>query len=729
MEPLIKILMLEDSSADAGIIQRLILKGKLNCEFRVTKDKTSYEVALEHFGPTVILSDHTLPQFNSQEAFSIARKRFPDIPFIMVTGTVSEEFAAEMIKMGVDDYILKDRMARLPAAIVLAIQRKTAEKEKQETAQKIIQSENNLRAIFENTSEGFLLIDRNAVILAFNNKAGNYSLLSKENEARIGQSIYDCVESSRKEFFEGIIQRALNGESIQYDRSYVLDDGSTSWIDFSVTPVIETGQVKGICITGRNITEKKIIEQEREFDRDNLKALINNTNDLMWSVDTDLKLITSNDAFGKLAKLISGKTVTKGSDILASGYSKEQLHRFHKYYERAFSGESFTEIEHAAFPDDFWSEISFYPIYNRNTIIGAACFSHDITRIKKAEKEITDYKNALDQSSIVSITDQQGRIKHVNDNFCIISGYQAAELIGLDHRIINSGYHPKSFIEDLWKTIVNGKIWRGEFCNKSKQGTLYWVDATIIPFLNDIGQPVQYIEITNDITGKKIMEQEILEQKVQEQKKLAKAIINAQEKERNSIGQELHDNINQILAGTNLFLSVAKRNPAKSLEHIESSIKNIQYAIEQNRKMAHELVAPDFDAIRLANLINSLSDDMLKNAGIEVRIDTSALNEYLLKDEQKLAIYRIAQEQCTNIIKYAEAKSVSISLSVQDGFFNMVIADDGKGMGTGKKASGIGLRNIQGRINILNGTANITTDAGKGFTLEIAIPLNTDFRQ
>src|ERR1019366_855105 len=96
--------------------------------------------------------------------------------------------------------------------------------------QKIIQSETNLRTIFENTSEGFLLMDRNAVVMAFNNRAGNYALFSKEEELQIGQSIYDFIEESRRSFFEGIISKALKGESIQFDRSYDMEDGNTSWI-------------------------------------------------------------------------------------------------------------------------------------------------------------------------------------------------------------------------------------------------------------------------------------------------------------------------------------------------------------------------------------------------------------------------------------------------------------------------------------------------------------------
>ena len=132
--------------------------------------------------------------------------------------------------------------------------------------------------------------------------------------------------------------------------------------------------------------------------------------------------------------------------------------------------------------------------------------------LKATSKELADLKFALDEAAIIAITDQRGIITFVNDKFCEISRYSREELIGQDHRIINSGYHSKDFIRNIWVTIANGRTWHGELRNRTKDGDHYWVDTTIVPFLDDGGKPYRYIAIRFDVTERKLAEHRIRQQ-------------------------------------------------------------------------------------------------------------------------------------------------------------------------------------------------------------------------
>jgi PAS domain S-box-containing protein len=156
-------------------------------------------------------------------------------------------------------------------------------------------------------------------------------------------------------------------------------------------------------------------------------------------------------------------------------------------------------------------------LHNQEQELRGYCLAaHDLTYSDKLEEElqksfrmIRDQKMALDESAIVAVTDHRGIILYVNDTFCRISGYQRQELIGKTHALLQSTYHDIDFFRDLWRTIGAGKVWKGEICNRTKNGAIYWVDTTIVPFLNEQGKPYQYVAIRFDVTEKKLIQENL----------------------------------------------------------------------------------------------------------------------------------------------------------------------------------------------------------------------------
>lgn len=269
---------------------------------------------------------------------------------------------------------------------------------------------------------------------------------------------------------------------------------------------------------------KRFIEEGKLQELAFLASIVNSSDDAIIGKTLDGKITSWNPAaaliFGYSAKEIIGKPI---SVLIPVHLRKEEA----EIIENIRHGKSVDHYETKRIKKDgsiIDVSLNISPILDSSgNIIGASKILRDITDRKKKEadlvhvneqlnvslKEAADYKHALDESSIVAITEKSGIIKYVNDNFCKISKYNREELIGKDHRIINSGYHPKEFIRDLWSTISRGRIWHGELKNKAKDGSIYWVDTTIVPFLDNQGSPYQYVAIRSEITARKKGEDQI----------------------------------------------------------------------------------------------------------------------------------------------------------------------------------------------------------------------------
>jgi PAS domain S-box-containing protein len=714
------LLMLEDSPDDAALIQTTLKRSGHKFNVKVVSERDEFIDALDSFHPEFILSDHRLPTFSSVKALEIARQKLPYVPFILITGAVSDEFASSIIKDGADDYLLKSNLNRLPTAIQQAIEKKQTEKA-QALLVSIVTSSDS--AIYSRTLDG--------IITSWNPGAEIHFGYSAEEA--IGRDISFIIPPELLDEELEIMMKIRQGESVMHHETRRRKkNGELIHFSLTMSPIKDTqGNIVGVSKIARDITEQLKAVQQKEFDQDNLRSLINNTKDLMWSIDRNLKLITCNDAFYQMTKLTSGEQVKKGSDIPEDQFGKEQLKRYELLYERALSGEIFTETIYFDSPFEFWTEVSFYPIRHADAVIGTACFSRDITERKNAEEELKKSHERFDYATQASsdiiwelnFETKQSIVNEANENLAGVNiitdmkmGVAGKDIMEEDRKKVQ-----QSFTEA--KMDITRRLWDLEYRVWSQDHTVLTIINHAIFIRNKEGIAVRAIGAITDITEKKKLEAELFEQQRTAQIKITATALDAQEKERHAIAIELHDNVNQILVGVKLLLSLVVTNPKKNLHLLRSCIDHIQSAVCENRKISHALVAPDFKAKILTDQVFDLTDYMLKIAGVDVYVDIARFHDELLNDQQKLTVYRIIQEQCTNIVKYAKAGLVNISLSTEEGLFKMIIADDGVGMETGNKTKGIGLKNINGRLSIFNGTASITTAPGRGFALKIRMPL------
>ena len=216
------------------------------------------------------------------------------------------------------------------------------------------------------------------------------------------------------------------------------------------------------------------------------------------------------------------------------------------------------------------------------------------------------------------------------------------------------------------------------------------------------------------------MEMEILDQKVQEQKKITRAILKAQETERNYIGRELHDNVNQILAGTKLYLGMAGKQDSRIKNLIKYPLELIDSSINEIRLLTSKNVTPVRN-INLKELIQALVDNLNKNTPIKTIFGYNIANN-VIDDELKLNIYRIVQEQINNIVKHAAPSQASISIEGDGNIIRVIVTDDGKGFDVNKKRVGIGVTNMINRVESFNGKINIESSPGNGCKIQIEIP-------
>jgi PAS domain S-box-containing protein len=525
--------------------------------------------------------------------------------------------------------------------------------------------------------------------------------------------------------------------------------------------------------------EKRVVEnKELEAYNDSLKlasqyslSLIESSRDPMFVINVNGKITDTNQATVNVTDVSKNNLI--GSDFITYFTDPEKAK---KGYEEIFS-KGFVVDYPLIIKDHKLTDVLFNgSVYkdDNNNIIGAVAVARDITEQKKAErellqslKEVTDYKLALDASTIVDITDKNGKIVFINDNYLKISKYSHDELIGGTHKMVNSSFHPPEFMKNLWDTISKGKIWQDEIRNKDKSGNYYWLNMTIVPFLDEEGVPYQYVAISIDVTNQKVLEKELIEAKVfaelattiaEEEKMNAetatvKAVEAVKSKQQflSNMSHEIRTPMNAIIGFTkvvlkteltakqkeyltaikmsgdalivliNDILDLAKVDAGKMtfektpfklslsikamLHLFETKIqeKNLELITHYDKKIPEVLVG---DPVRLHQIILNL----VSNAVKFTHQGKITVNVTLVSENEKEVVVKFAVSDTGIGIK---------ELKIEQIFENFQQATSGTSRIFG--GTGLGLAIVKQLVNAQGGTIDVESEFGKGSTFSFTL--------
>lgn len=252
-----------------------------------------------------------------------------------------------------------------------------------------------------------------------------------------------------------------------------------------------------------------------------------------------------------------------------------------------------------------------------------------------------------------------------------------------------------------------------------------WYHIRLFPIPNDDNDIFGLVLACTDITERKLLENQLEKERMERHLEITDAVITAEENERQEIGRELHDNIQQILASSRLFLSMIKENDisGSGYSYLQQTNQMIMSAIDEIRNLSHSMIAPFMEETTLKEAIEKVIYNTTSASGIKINMEATGLDEQMLSEKLRLTVYRIIQEQFNNILKYSKASFVLLKIAQDYQNLSLIIKDNGIGFDTSKKTSGIGLMNIKARASLFNGEVSICSSPGQGFKLSVIMKL------
>jgi len=611
---------------------------------------------------------------------------------------------------------------------------------------------NIFEEIFLQSTVSTQILDKEGWCVRINKKLSEiFGVLPEDIEGK-KYNIFQDAEI-KKHGIDKLLKKVYTEKSIeQWEVFFNIDNASrsqnipialpvTKWFSNTAYPVLnENGELENVIIQHQDITLQKENSLRLKESEESLQKIFNSSPvGLLLSNTENEEIIMVNRAVEQLIGLPSNKIVGKSVAYFLADKADQK-----KY---VASIKQFGKVRNmeVALKKANNQLVTCYASGDVVEMNGASLFLTGIVNISELkqtqyalQQSEAKFKNLIEDLQVgLLVMDEHANILMFNKAACHLLGYSSEQLLGksaydTDWKIIRDdgtfmpgNEFPVPIVVETLQPVHN--------CTMGIYRPLYhdwiWLLVDAIPVFDDNHNLQQIICTFSDITEKKQLEKQIQNQQIKEQQLITEAIIQSQEEQREEMGRELHDNINQLLAGAKIYLDMAIKNTSMSNDLMYKSMDILDKAIQEIRKISKMLVAPSLEEDSLQLLVKDLVNTLNNNGVVKFKFVFDNFIEEGLSKNIKLVLYRIIQEQMNNILKHAKATEAVIELNSENGYVYLTLKDNGQGFDTSAKPKGIGLRNIANRLLLNNGKMFIDSSPGNGCKLYISILIENEDTQ
>ena len=668
---------------------------------------------------SIIFLDLFLPDSTGLDSFSELIKVNAKIPVVIYSGLSDTQVATKAIHLGAQDFLIKGdfSISLLEKTVRYAVERKfNLEALEISNARYDFVSKATHDMVWDHDlTTGYIYRNAEGWKRIFGGGCPQYEATPEYWESKIHPDDQTAIKEEMNSFIT-----SETTETFKMNYRVIRDNGSIAFLEESgYINRDQNGKALRVVGASRDVTDKKKADEELE----KLSLVARNTLSGVFILGVDKKIQWVNNAFITITGFTFEDAIGKSPVELLYGKNppetifndlRQRLSEEHTYKSELLH---FTKSGKA-----IWVMLQIQPLYNvAGQVKQYFAVQTDITEKKVAENELKKLSMVAKETiNAVIIRDKELKITWVNNAFTKLYGYSLQEVLGKKPiEFMHGPETDKELVENVAAQSQNKKPFSFEIINYTKAGKKILVHVQVQTITSDNGDFEQSFSLLTDITRERELEQIVALEKITKQKQITEAVFAAQERERTEIGRELHDNVNQLLGATRLYIDMARRDDNNRDSLLMSSSKYTLTAIEEIRKLSKNLITPLIKEIGLTESIKDLIKDIQIVHPINIQFDAKNIKDETLNQNFKLNIFRIVQEQINNILRHAEAKEITINIEKAPAQLALIIKDDGIGFNTSLRKAGVGITNIKSRSELFNGAVSLTSEPGKGTALAI----------